>query len=160
MNEIPEGAHRYAVGGRVMFKNVMGKAMFIRVRDRSVGVDAEGDQTLQVYLRRDVLGVEAFQRIKKALDVGDFIGIVGPLFTTRTGEATIIAHEARLVTKSLRPLPNKFKGLSDVEQRFRQRYVDLIMNPGVRQVFHQRAQIITQIRRSCSSGTSSRSRPR
>ena len=146
MGSIEEGGVEHAVAGRVMAKNVMGKAMFLRIRDRSVGVDPEGAGTLQLYVRRDVIGEEAYRGLK-ALDIGDFIGVSGPLFVTRTGEATIFIRSGGLLTKSLRPLPEKFHGLSDVETRYRQRYVDLTMNPEVREVFITRSRIVRFVRR-------------
>jgi lysyl-tRNA synthetase class 2 len=145
MGAIEPGCTSYAVAGRVMFKNVMGKAMFLRIRDRSVGIDSEGHQTLQLYARRDVIGEDAYRGLK-ALDVGDIIGVDGPLFQTRTGEATIYIQSGGLLTKSLRPLPEKFHGLSDVETRYRQRYVDLVMNAEVRQVFLTRSRIVRFVR--------------
>ncbi len=151
MNAIAEDATTFKVAGRVMARNNMGKAMFLRVRDRSVGVEEDGVQNLQVYIRRDNVGEEAYAVLKKLVDIGDLIGVEGPMFKTRTGETTIMAGEARLLTKSIRPLPEKFHGLSDVETRYRQRYVDLIVNPGVRSVFRQRAEVIAHIRETLNS---------
>jgi lysyl-tRNA synthetase class 2 len=129
-----------------MARNHMGKAMFLRIRDRSVGVNAAGPQTLQLYVRREVVGEETFQVLRQ-LDLGDIIGVDGALFLTRTGEPTLMVRAGQLLTKSLRPLPEKFHGLSDVETRLRQRYVDLIVNPGVREVFHTRSLVTAFIRR-------------
>lgn len=145
MGELPDDAPTFAAAGRVMARNHMGKAMFLRIRDRSVGVSESGPQTLQLYIRREVVGEETFQ-VMRQLDLGDIIGIDGALFRTRTEEPTLMVRAARLLTKSLRPLPEKFHGLTDVETRLRQRYVDLVMNPSVREVFHTRSQIIGFIR--------------
>ncbi len=145
MNEVADDAPGLALAGRVMFKNVMGKALFLRIKDRSVGLHPESAQTVQVYVRKDRVGDETFDLVK-GLDIGDIAGFEGPLFKTRTGETTLLARSARLLTKSLRPLPDKFHGLADVETRYRQRYVDLTMNPEVRHVFRQRALIVQHIR--------------
>ncbi|MGB0588960.1 MAG: lysine--tRNA ligase [Myxococcota bacterium] len=145
MGELADDAERFTVAGRVMAKNKMGKAMFLRVRDRSVGVDPDGPRTLQIYAKRDILGEEAFAQLK-AVDIGDFIGLEGPLFSTRTGEPTLMVRDFTLLTKSVRPLPEKFHGLTDVETRFRQRYVDLTMNPEVSRVFRTRAQVLSHLR--------------
>ena len=145
MGTLPDDAPQFLIAGRVMAKNKMGKAMFLRVRDRSVGIDPEGPKTLQIYAKRDLLGEEAFSRLK-SVDVGDFIGVEGPLFATRTGEPTLMVRSFTLLTKSIRPLPEKFHGLTDVETRFRQRYVDLTMNPEVSRVFRTRAQVLTHLR--------------
>lgn len=146
MGDIPDGAEILSLGGRIMAKNKMGKATFMRLRDRSVGVSQDGPGHLQVYLRKDVLGDELYLMLR-SLDIGDFIGVEGPLFRTRTGECTLLVTGARLLTKSLRPLPEKWHGLADVETRFRQRYVDLIVNPDVKEVFRLRSQVISYIRR-------------
>ena len=146
MNEVPDDAAVHGVAGRIMAKNVMGKAMFLRIRDRSVGVGGEDRQSLQVHARRDVIGLDTYALLK-GLDVGDILGVEGSLFTTRTGEVTLGARTARLLTKSLRPLPEKFHGLADVETRSRQRYVDLIVNPDVKAVFHARSRVIGHARR-------------
>ena len=150
MGGLDDVTEEHAVAGRVMAKNVMGKAMFLRIRDRSVGVGPEAPGTLQLYVRRDVIGEEAYRGLK-ALDIGDFIGVSGPLFVTRTGEATVFIRSGGLLTKSLRPLPEKFHGLSDVETRYRQRYVDLTMNPEVREVFITRSRIVRFMRRFLES---------
>ena len=128
----------YAVGGRLIAVRSFGKAGFLRLRDRS------GD--LQVMAKRDRLGAEFWQTVVKRLDVGDIIGVKGFVFRTRTGELTIQATELALLTKSVRPLPEKFHGLTDKETRFRQRYVDLIVHPDVREIFRTRARVIRHIR--------------
>jgi len=127
----------FTVAGRMMAVNHFGKAAFIRIRDRSGQV--------QAYIRKDRVGDEAFALFKQ-LDVGDFAGVTGALFQTRTGEWTILAEGVRLVTKTVRPLPEKFHGLKDPEKRYRQRYIDLIMNPEVREIFIRRSRIIQDIR--------------
>ena len=146
MGDIRDDAAVYGVAGRVMARNVMGKAMFLRIRDRSVGQSPDDRQTLQLYARRDAVGEDTY-RLLKSLDVGDFIGVTGPLFSTRTEEPTIYLRSGKLLTKSLRPLPEKFHGLSDVETRYRQRYLDLVMNTEVKAVFRTRSQIIEHLRR-------------
>lgn len=145
MDGLSDDAPSFSIAGRVMARNKMGKAMFLRIRDRSVGVDPDGPQTLQIYAKRDLLGEEAFAQLK-SVDVGDFIGLEGPLFLTRTGEPTVMVRRFTLLTKSIRPLPEKFHGLTDVETRFRQRYVDLTMNPEVGRVFRTRARVLSHLR--------------
>jgi lysyl-tRNA synthetase class 2 len=132
-----EEAVNVAVVGRMMVKRVMGKASFIKLQDRS--------GQIQVRLERDRLPEGVYQDFKK-WDVGDIVGATGSLFRTKTGELTVMAAETRLLTKSLRPLPEKFHGLEDQETRYRQRYVDLIMNEDSRAVFRTRAAIVTYIR--------------
>ena len=131
-----EDAH-VAVSGRMMAKRVMGKASFIKLQDRT--------GQIQVRLERDRLPEGVYQNFKK-WDVGDILGATGSLFKTRTGELTVMADEVRLLTKSLRPLPEKFHGLHDMETRYRRRYVDLIMNEESRQVFRRRSEIIAYVR--------------
>ena len=126
-----------AVTGRMMAKRVMGKASFIKLADRS--------GQIQVRLERDRLPDGIYQDFKK-WDVGDILGASGALFRTNTGELTVRADQVRLLTKSLRPLPEKFHGLSDQEVRYRQRYVDLIMNERTRDVFRKRSEIVGYIR--------------
>jgi lysyl-tRNA synthetase class 2 len=126
-----------AVAGRMMVKRVMGKASFIKLADRS--------GQIQVRLERDRLPEGVYQDFKK-WDVGDILGASGILFRTQTGELTVLADEVRLLTKSLRPLPEKWAGLTDQETRYRQRYVDLIINESSREVFRKRSRIITYMR--------------
>jgi lysyl-tRNA synthetase class 2 len=114
-----------------------GQAAFITLQD------ATG--RLQAYVKKDQVGEDLY-RIFKKLDLGDLVGVTGTVFRTRTGELTLLARDVRLITKSLRPLPEKFHGLRDVESRYRQRYVDLIVNEGVRSVFIKRARIINKVR--------------
>src|SRR5438445_4633442 len=115
----------------------MGKSMFIDVRDQSV--------RLQIYSQKDVLGDEQFD-IFRHLDLGDFIGAKGTLFTTKTGEISIKLSSFVILSKALRPPPEKWHGLADTEIRYRQRYLDLIANPDVREVFLKRSQIVREIR--------------
>ncbi|MEX2124171.1 MAG: lysine--tRNA ligase [Woeseia sp.] len=125
------------VAGRMMAKRVMGKVSFIKLQDRT--------GQIQVFLERDQLPESVYQEFRK-WDVGDIVGAEGSLFKTRTGELTVKAESVRLLTKSLRPLPEKFHGLSDMETRYRQRYVDLIVNEKSREVFRTRARIAAYIR--------------
>ncbi len=126
-----------SVAGRMMVKRVMGKASFIKLQDRS--------GQIQVRVERDRLPEGVYADFKK-WDVGDIVGATGVLFKTNTGELTVRADEIRLLTKSLRPLPEKFHGLADQETRYRQRYVDLIMNESSRDVFRKRSAIVQYIR--------------
>ena len=135
-NETDSGK-KVALAGRLMSKRVMGKASFAHLRDD------KGD--IQLYVRRDELGDEAYAAFKK-LDVGDIIGVKGEVFRTKTGELSARAEEITLLAKSLRPLPEKFHGLTDTETRYRQRYVDLIANPEVKDTFVKRSQILKEIR--------------
>ena len=135
-NETDSGKH-VALAGRMMSKRVMGKASFAHLRDD------KGD--IQLYVRRDELGDEPYAAFKK-LDVGDIIGVKGEVFRTKTGELSVRATELTLLAKSLRPLPEKFHGLTDTEMRYRQRYVDLIANPEVKETFVKRSQILKEIR--------------
>ncbi len=127
----------FVMAGRMMAINKFGKAAFIRFRDRT--------GQLQAYVRKDRVG-EAAYTLFKQLDVGDFVGLKGGLFQTRTGEWTLLAAEIRLVAKATRLLPEKFHGLKDPEKRYRQRYIDLIMNPEVREIFVRRSRIVQAIR--------------
>ena len=127
-----------SVAGRLMVKRVMGKASFCKIQDR------EG--VLQIYVARDAIGQEAYADFKK-MDIGDIVGVTGTVFRTKTGETSVHAAAMTLLTKSLKPLPEKWHGLTDVDARYRQRYVDLIVNPNVRDTFIKRSQIISEIRR-------------
>ena len=126
-----------SVAGRVMSKRVMGKASFCNVQDR--------DGNIQVYVARDAIGEEPYKDFKR-MDIGDIVGIRGTVFKTQTGEISIHAAKVTLLSKSLAILPEKFHGLTDRDLRYRQRYVDLIMNPEVKQTFIRRSQIIREIR--------------
>ncbi len=125
------------IAGRMMSKRVMGKASFAHLRD------AKGD--IQIFVKRDLLGDEAYAAFKK-MDVGDIIACTGEVFRTKMGELSVRVHELTLVSKSLLPLPEKFHGLTDREARYRQRYVDLIVNPEVKDTFVKRSQILKEIR--------------
>ncbi len=125
------------IAGRMIAKRVMGKASFAKV------LDFKG--TIQIYVSRDDLGEEAYAEFKKS-DIGDVIGVTGVVFTTKTGEISVHAHAIELLAKSLMPLPEKYHGLKDTDTRYRQRYVDLIANPEVKEVFVKRSRIISCIR--------------
>ena len=127
-----------SIAGRMMFKRVMGKASFCNVQDK------EG--RIQVYVARDDLGEEAYKDFKR-MDIGDIIGVKGFVFKTKTGEISVHAQELTLLSKSLTPLPEKFHGLQDVDMRYRQRYVDLIMNEESKNTFIKRSRIISEIRK-------------
>ena len=130
------------VAGRIMAKRIMGKASFCHIQD------SEG--RIQSYVSINELGEESYKAFKED-DIGDIIGITGFVFKTKTGEISIHAKEVTLLTKSLRPLPEKFHGLKDTDLRYRQRYVDLIVNPEVRETFIKRAEIIKEIRKFMDS---------
>lgn len=125
------------IAGRMMFKRIMGKASFCNLSDRY--------GSMQCYVARDSIGEEAYAEFKK-YDVGDVIGVKGYVFKTKTGEISVHAEEVTLLTKSLRPLPEKYHGLKDTEARYRQRYLDLIMNQDVRNTFEKRSLILKEIR--------------
>ena len=127
-----------AVAGRVMVKRLHGGSAFADLQD--------GAGRIQLFASRDIVGADQFDRFTQ-LDPGDIVGARGPMFMTRRGEPTVEVHEIALLTKALRPLPDKWHGLKDVEIRYRQRYVDLIANPTVREVFRARTRIIEAIRR-------------
>ena len=128
---------RFVVAGRMMAINRFGKSSFIRFKDRT--------GLMQAYIRKDKLGDQAYDLFKR-LDVGDFVRITGTLFRTKTGEWTILAESLELACKSTRPLPEKFHGLKDPEKRYRQRYIDLVMNPDVQEIFVKRSRIIQAMR--------------
>ena len=142
LSELPEDCSQHdilvRVAGRIMAINRFGKSAFLRFRDRS--------GQFQAYVRRDRVGEKDYDLFKQ-LDVGDFVGLSGSLFKTRTGEWTLLTAALELQCKALRPLPEKFHGLKDPEKRYRQRYLDLIMNPHVRAIFIARSRIIESIRR-------------
>ena len=125
------------LAGRMMFKRVMGKASFCNIQDLP--------GKIQCYVARDAIGEESYADFKK-YDIGDIIGVTGEVFKTKTGEISIHAQDVVLLSKSLQTLPEKFHGLTDTDTRYRQRYVDLIMNPEVKQTFIKRSQIIKEIR--------------
>ena len=127
-----------SIAGRMMAKRIMGKAAFTHI------LDLKG--RIQAYVSKDSLGEEGYAAFKK-LDIGDIVGVVGKVFKTKTGEISIHADKVELLSKSLKPLPEKFHGLTDTDTRYRQRYVDLIVNEGVRDTFIKRSKIITEIRK-------------
>lgn len=126
-----------SVAGRIMAIRDFGKATFFHIQDEK--------GKIQGYIKRDVVGEKTY-KVFKRFDIGDIVGIKGRVFRTRTGELTIMVEDITLLTKSLRPLPEKWHGLTDVELRFRQRYLDLLVNQGVREVFEKRVRIIQHIR--------------
>jgi lysyl-tRNA synthetase class 2 len=136
-DEIAKDAGAWSVAGRVLAVRSFGKAAFLKVRDRS------GD--LQVWVKKDKVSERDFE-VYKLLDVGDVVAAEGPATRTKTGELTVEAARFTILTKSLRPLPEKWHGLTDVEQRYRQRYVDLVVTSGVRETFVKRSRIVTTIR--------------
>ena len=119
-----------SIAGRMMFKRVMGKASFCNIRD------LKGD--IQIYVARDSIGEEPYADFKK-MDIGDIIGVKGTVFKTKTGEISVHAGELILLSKSLQILPEKFHGITNTDLRYRQRYVDLIMNPEVKDTFVKRS---------------------
>ncbi len=137
--EAPEEQQaKVRIAGRIVSFRVMGKAAFANLKDSS--------GNLQIYVQRDVIGEDSYKRFKK-LDLGDIIGVDGGLFVTRTGETTVKISQYELLSKSLRPLPEKWHGLTDIEQRYRQRYLDLIGNDEAKDVFKKRFAIIRELRK-------------
>lgn len=134
-----ESGERFRCAGRLTAIRKMGKASFARILDRA--------GTLQLYFKRDAVGEEPYSFFKKQLDLGDFIGVEGTLFRTKAGEVTLRVERYELVAKALRPLPEKWHGLQDDDQIYRQRYLDLISNTDSRRVFRMRSRIIRRIRR-------------
>lgn len=126
------------IAGRIMAKRIMGKASFCHVQD------SEG--RIQTYISKNDIGEEEYS-LFKTYDIGDIVGIAGHVFKTKTGEISVHCKELTLLTKSLRTLPEKFHGLKDVELRYRQRYVDLIVNPEVKETFLMRTKIIKEVKR-------------
>jgi lysyl-tRNA synthetase class 2 len=137
--ETDEPQTEISLAGRLMSIRVMGKSTFAHIED--------GSGRIQIYLRQDTLGEEAYEFFKRDFDIGDFIGVMGQLFRTRTGEVTLHARDFKMLAKSLHPLPEKWHGLKDVETRYRQRYLDLIANEEVREIFVIRARIVSALRR-------------
>ena len=127
-----------SIAGRMMFKRVMGKASFCNI------ADLKGN--IQVYVAKDAVGEEAYADFKKS-DIGDIYGVKGYVFRTKTDEISIHAEEITLLSKSLQVLPEKFHGITDTDTRYRQRYVDLIMNPDVKDTFVKRSKVISTVRR-------------
>ena len=136
-DQLKEACERFKLAGRVVSLRSFGKATFFHLQDRT--------ERMQVFASRETLGTEAYALFKK-YDIGDIVGVEGCLFRTKTGELTVEASEVSLLTKSIRPLPEKFHGLKDVETRYRQRYVDLIVNPHTREVFRMRSAIVHEFR--------------
>lgn len=132
------GKINVSIAGRIMALRSFGKAAFIHIQDRT--------GRLQAYIKRDVIGPELYKEVFKRCDVGDIVGVEGFLFRTKTDELTVEAESFRLLTKGLNPLPEKFHGLKDIEARYRQRYVDLMVNPEVKDVFQKRTEVIRLIR--------------
>ncbi len=134
---VDETEMKVSIAGRLMSRRIMGKASFGHIND--------GEGTIQVYFRRDDVGEEEYAEFKK-WDIGDIIGIEGFVFRTKTGEISVHAEKITLLAKSLLPLPEKFHGLTDRDTRYRQRYVDLIVNPEVKDTFVKRSQIMRELR--------------
>jgi lysyl-tRNA synthetase class 2 len=132
---------KHKLAGRVMAVNSFGKAAFLRIQDGS------SDLRLQVFVQKNAVGDDCYGDVFKRVDVGDIVAVEGGPMRTKTDELTVRADRFRILTKALRPLPEKWHGLTDVETRYRQRYLDLIANPDVRTVFRKRSQIIAAIRR-------------
>jgi lysyl-tRNA synthetase class 2 len=134
---IEENPQTFVVAGRILMRRSFGKAAFVQLQDRK--------GRIQLYLKKDVLGDDLFAEFED-YDLGDIVGAVGTPFRTKTGELSLAVTQIRLLTKALLPLPEKFHGLTDVETRYRQRYVDLIVSPEVREVFFKRSRIVSLIR--------------
>jgi len=135
--QLIEKEEKVKTAGRIMSIRIMGKSVFFHIKD--------GTGSIQAYIKKDIIGDEKFEFFKD-LDIGDIIGVEGKLFKTKTGEITIICENFQLLTKSIRPLPEKWHGLKDIEKRYRQRYVDLIVNDDVKNVFFTRTKIVNVIR--------------
>ena len=135
---LEKAAVEVVVAGRVMLRRVMGKASFFTLQD--------GSGRIQCYLRKEEVGDDAYRDFNELWDIGDIVGVAGKLFKTNKGELTVEARQARLLTKAIRPLPEKFHGLTDTETRYRQRYLDLMMNDATRRVFEIRAAATHAIR--------------
>src|SRR5205085_10070908 len=136
--DLAESKAKVRVAGRVLTNRPFGKAGFLTLSD--------GEGQLQIYAKKDQLSERDFN-LYKLLDIGDFIGVEGTLFRTKTGELTVVASELAFLAKSYLPLPEKWHGLKDIEIRYRQRYVDLVVNREVRDVFVKRSIIIRELRR-------------
>ena len=136
--ELVDGTQDVKIAGRIIFMRKMGKLSFLRIRD----IEA----SIQVSMQLDLVGEEAYKFMKTSIDVGDFIGVKGEIVTTQTGEKTLRTHEFEFLGKALKPLPEKFHGLSDQELKYRNRYVDLIMNEDARERFLLRSKLIWEIR--------------
>jgi len=128
---------RFSLAGRIMAVRSFGKAAFINIQDRK--------GRIQAYIKKNKIGEESFSLFRK-LDIGDIVFVAGRVFRTKTDELTVEVDEIRLLSKSVRPLPEKWHGLTDIETRYRQRHLDLIVNPKVKDLFHKRSHIIQLIR--------------
>lgn len=137
-----ESEEEFSIAGRIVLKRGHGKASFAHIQDEK--------GKIQIYVKLDNVGADNYELFEKT-DIGDFIGIKGKIFKTRTQEITLKVKEFNLLTKSLHPLPEKWHGLQDVEMRYRERYVDLIVNPDVKKVFETRSRVISHIRRQLES---------
>ena len=135
--DLEKKKEKISMAGRIMSIRSFGKASFIHIKD--------GTGRIQSYIRKDIIGEEQY-KLFKLMDIGDFIGIKGTLFKTRTGELTILADDIKILSKSMRPLPEKWHGLTDIETRYRQRYLDLIANESVKDIFVLRSRIIQSFR--------------
>ena len=131
--ELEDGTKNVSIAGRIGFMRKMGKLSFVKIRD------LEGNMQLEIKI--DIIGEERYEFFKKQIDVGDFIGATGEIFTTQTGEKTLRVESFEFLGKALKPLPEKFHGLTDIEAKYRQRYVDLIMNEDSRKVFLGRSKL-------------------
>lgn len=136
---LPDGTENIRIAGRIILMRKMGNLSFARISD------IQG--SIQIAVKKDVLGNEEYDFFKKAFDIGDFIGVCGEMFTTKTGEKTIRAHKITFLGKALRPLPEKYHGITDMDSRFRQRYLDLIMNEDVQKKFIMKFAFIREVRR-------------
>ena len=134
---------KHSLAGRVITVRIMGKASFFHLQDR--------DGKIQVYVKNDVVGEELYEFFKRMIDVGDIVGVKGIVFKTRTGEITLKAEDVKLLSKSIKPLPEKWHGLKDIETRYRRRYVDLIVNEDVRKIFRIRSLLISTVRQFLAS---------
>ncbi|PYX70803.1 MAG: lysine--tRNA ligase, partial [Acidobacteria bacterium] len=135
--ELEQARINVHVAGRIMAIRLMGKAGFAHIQ--------QGGKKLQIYVKKDAVGEKGFD-LYKLLDLGDHIGVSGYLFRTRTGELSVHVEQLEFLSKDLLPLPEKWHGLTDVELRYRQRYVDLVMNPEVREVFLKRTKLVQSVR--------------
>lgn len=136
--EIEKIKYKFSIAGRLISKREMGKLIFAHIQDES--------GKIQILLAKDQIPEEKFDFFKKMVDLGDILGVKGRVIKTKTGEVTILVEDFKILTKSLRPLPEKFHGLKDVELRYRRRYLDLIMSPKVRDLFRMRTRILQYIR--------------
>ena len=141
--ELEDGVNGVRIAGRVTFMRKMGKLSFIRIRD------LEG--SIQLEFKIDVVGEERYKFFKTMIDSGDFIGVEGEMFTTQTGEKTLRVNSFEFLGKALRPLPEKFHGLTDTEIKYRQRYVDLIMNEDSQKIFLGRSKFYSFLHRYLDS---------